>query len=153
MFFCWIFLFRSYVTQICSERLSVSQKARIKHEIKASWAVMYIASILDIVYFVNGCLCFMHKYFYEKNRKWCCSSQRRIHLFKPTQHNSSGRLRVGTFGLEIWNIGEDMIISMEIAVSSISNKVLQLHLVQETYLYAIGTKTRYEAIWKDCKNG
>ncbi len=51
-------------------------------------------------------------------------------IFKPTQQNSSGRLRVGRFGLEIWNIGDDMIISMEIAVSSISNKFLQLHLVQ-----------------------
>ncbi len=51
-------------------------------------------------------------------------------IFKPTQQNSSGQLRVGRFGLEIWNIGDDTIISMEIAVSSISNKVLQLHLVQ-----------------------
>jgi hypothetical protein len=51
-------------------------------------------------------------------------------IFKPTHQNSSGRLRVGGFGVEIWNIGDDMIISMETAVSSISNKVLQLHLVQ-----------------------
>jgi hypothetical protein len=44
----------------------------------------------------------------------------------------SGRLRDGRFGLEIWNKGDDMIISIEISVSSISNKVLQLHLVQES---------------------
>jgi hypothetical protein len=25
--------------------------------------------LLDIVYFVNGCLSFMHKYFFEKNLK------------------------------------------------------------------------------------
>jgi hypothetical protein len=30
-----------------------------------------------------------------------------------------------------------MIISMEIAVSSISNKVLQLHLVQERFAYVL----------------
>jgi hypothetical protein len=30
-------------------------------------------------------------------------------IFKPTSSNTSDRLRVGGFGLEIWNIGEDMI--------------------------------------------
>ncbi len=63
------FSFCSYKLEFYHERLSVSQKARIKHEIKASWTVMYIASLLDIVYFVNGCLSFMHKYFFEKNLK------------------------------------------------------------------------------------
>jgi hypothetical protein len=58
-------------------------------------------------------------------------------IFKPTQQNSSGRFRVGRFGLEIWNIGDDMIISVEIAVSSISFKVLQLHLVQERFAYVL----------------
>jgi hypothetical protein len=29
--------------------------------------------------------------------------------FKPTNQNSSGRLRVSGLGLEIWNIGDDMI--------------------------------------------
>jgi hypothetical protein len=48
------------------------------------------------------------------------------HHFKPTNKNSSGRLRVGGFGLEIWNIGVYMIINTETAVSSISNKVVQL---------------------------
>jgi hypothetical protein len=33
--------------------------------------------------------------------------------------------------LEIWKIGDDMIINMETAISSISNKVWQLRLVQE----------------------
>jgi hypothetical protein len=35
-------------------------------------------------------------------------------------------------GLEILNIGDDMIINTETAVSSISNKVMQLHLLQES---------------------
>jgi hypothetical protein len=30
-------------------------------------------------------------------------------IFKPTNQNTSGRLRVGGFGLEIWNIGDGMI--------------------------------------------
>ncbi len=30
-------------------------------------------------------------------------------IFKPTKQITSGRLRVGGFGLEIWNIGNDMI--------------------------------------------
>jgi hypothetical protein len=30
---------------------------------------MYIASLLYIVYFVNGCLRFMHKYFKKKLKK------------------------------------------------------------------------------------
>jgi hypothetical protein len=33
--------------------------------------------------------------------------------------------------MEIWNIEDDMIINMETAIFSISNKVWQLRLVQE----------------------
>jgi hypothetical protein len=33
--------------------------------------------------------------------------------------------------MEIWNIEDDMIINRGTAISSISNKVWQLHLVQE----------------------
>ncbi len=29
-------------------------------------------------------------------------------IFKTTNQNTSDRLRVGGFGLEIWNIGDDM---------------------------------------------